>query len=111
MGHNVNFDYNILRYNLKRDGVQSYMNYEARTLDTLKLAHLIKPRLRKYKLEFLLDALGLEGQNTHMADDDIMATYELAKYCRRMADNHLQKQAEFFHKDKVKNIIEELNFG
>ena len=74
MGHNVNYDYNILRYNLKRYCGLAFANFEARILDTLKLAHLICPRMRKYKLKYWIKTLGLEGQNSHMADDDILAT-------------------------------------
>ena len=111
MGHNVNYDYNILKYNLKRYCGSSYSNYRAQIIDTLKLAHLICPRFRKYKLEYLIERLGLQGVNSHMADDDIMATYELAKYCRDKADLYLHNQHVFLSENKTKQIKDELSFG
>lgn len=111
LGHNVNYDYNILKFNLKRYCGHEYKNYEAPILDTLKLAHLIYPRLRKYKLGYLIERLGLKGQNSHNAKDDIMATFELAKYFRTKVDELIEKQIEFYQKDDVKEIIYELYNG
>ena len=109
LGHNINYDYNILCYNLRRYCETIYSNFETRIFDTLKLAHLICPRMRKYNLEYLIDRLGLNGKNSHMADDDIIATYELAKYCRINADTHIPKQQQFFERKDVVNVINELN--
>ena len=109
LGHNVNYDYNILKYNLIRYCGDKFDAFEPPILDTLKLAHLICPRLRKYKLAYLIELLKLEGNNSHNAKDDIMATYELAKYCRRQSDNLLLKQVDFYQKEKVQKIIEELS--
>jgi len=111
LGHNVNFDYNILKNNLKRYCRGYYDNYETSILDTLKLAHLISPRLRKYKLEYLIERLGLKGTNSHNAKDDIMATFELAKYCRTKSDALLEKQGSFYQEQKVLKVIEELHNG
>lgn len=111
IGHNVNFDYNILRFNLLRDCGNMFHNFSAVILDTLKLAHLICPRLRKYKLEYLIDYLKLEGNNSHMANDDILATFELAKYCRQEADKYLYPQYEFLIRNDVTKVVEELFNG
>ena len=111
MGHNVNYDYNILKYNLKKYCDGKYHTFKANTLDTLKLAHLICPHLRKYKLEYLIEYLNLEGTNSHMADDDIMATYELAKFCHKQAQKHLSSQKAFMERSDVLQVIEELNYG
>jgi DNA helicase-2/ATP-dependent DNA helicase PcrA len=111
LGHNVNYDYNILKNNLKRYCKGFYDEFEATALDTLKLAHLICPRLRKYKLEYLIERLDLEGTNSHNAKDDIMATFELAKYCRSKSDNLLQGQMQFYQNAKVLKVIDELHRG
>lgn len=111
LGHNVNYDYNILKNNLTRYCKGYYDEYETTALDTLKLAHLICPRLRKYKLEYLIERLELEGTNSHNAKDDIMATFELAKYCRSKSDNLLQGQMQFYQNAKVLKVIDELNRG
>lgn len=111
LGHNVNFDYCILRNNLRRDCWFREGQFSRRLIDSLKLAHLLHPKLKKYKLEFLIEKLGLVGVNSHMADDDIMATFELVKHCRRTAGNFLYGQREYFQKNHVKTAIEELAFS
>lgn len=111
LGHNVNYDYNILKNNLKRYCKGYYDEFETTALDTLKLAHLICPRLRKYKLEYLIERLELKGTNSHNAKDDIMATFELAKYCRSKSDYLLQGQMQFYQNAKVLKVIGELNRG
>ena len=111
MGHNVQFDYNILKNNLGRDCPGEYGGFSADTLDTLHLAHLLHPRLRRYKLAYLLEALGLEGANSHMADDDIMATWELARHCRSEAGRHLGNQRAFLLSKEVRQAAEELSLS
>ncbi len=111
MGHNVQFDYNILKNNLKRDCGGTYSSFTADTLDTLYVAHLLYPRLRKYKLSYLIERLNLQGANSHMADDDIMATYELAKYSRKQADKYLVKQFEFLESKEAIQAKDELSLS
>ncbi len=113
MGHNVNYDYNILKYNLQRYCGYNFDSYNAITIDTLKLAHLVSPKQRKYKLGYLIEKLCLapsddQGLNYHQADEDIKATWELAKYCRLQADNLLTKQKAFLEEKRTKMAIEEL---
>lgn len=81
VGHNVEFDYNILDYNLRRDcpDIDLHSLHPER-FDTLKLARLIYPDLRSHKLKDLLAQLNLEGENSHLANDDIEATYSLMKH-------------------------------
>jgi DNA helicase-2/ATP-dependent DNA helicase PcrA len=55
--------------------------------------------------------LGLEGKNSHMADDDILATFELAKFCHSQAEQYLVPQYEFLLEKKTSEIIEELFLG
>lgn len=88
VGHNVEFDYNILDYNLRRDLPEMDLRQlHPSRFDTLKLARLIYPALRSHKLKDLLAQLGLEGENSHLANDDIIATWSLMKHL-------LQKAAE-----------------
>jgi DNA helicase-2/ATP-dependent DNA helicase PcrA len=49
--------------------------------DSLKLIRLLRPDLKAYKLEFLLEELSLAGANSHLADDDVNATVQLVNYC------------------------------
>lgn len=84
LGHNVTFDYTILQNNIKR-----YLNkeFKSKTIDSLLLAKLVYPRLHSYKLKDLLSELNIEGTNSHLADDDIAATYNLVKHCYERCKN------------------------
>ena len=110
VGHNVEYDYQILKHNWMREvqGVQGVQALCPRYFDTLKYIRLVRPRLRQYKLGHLLEVLHLEGQNSHQADDDIMATLSLLNFCHNVAcqmiaDQRLfvsdhQKQVNLFRK-------------
>lgn len=133
VGHNVNYDYQILLHNMlhscpELDLEQLCPNY----FDTLKYIRLVRPRLRQYKLGHLLEVLHLEGQNSHQADDDIMATLSLLNFChlnatQMVADQRLfiadhQKQIDRFHeryadiyrhgigKNEESGIVDELQY-
>ena len=96
VGHNVMYDYRILYHNLRRSCPD--IDLEAlcpRCFDTLKQARLVRPRLRNYKLGHLIDVLGLEGQNSHQADDDIQATKSLLDFCHRASLALLHPQRMF----------------
>ncbi|MCQ2147254.1 MAG: UvrD-helicase domain-containing protein [Bacteroidales bacterium] len=108
MGHNVQFDYNILKQNLRRDCPLEFDSYRSIVLDTLHIAHLLYPRLRRYKLAFLLERLSLDGENSHMADADIMATYSLAKYSRGQAEDFLSKQKDFLTTQVIHDVKDKL---
>lgn len=90
VGHNVEFDFNILDNNLLRTFGRG-LGHRQR-FDTLKLTRLVEPRLRVYKLEKLLETLHLEGTNSHNAIDDVMATLSLLYYCRSKAEAYLPRQ-------------------
>ena len=130
VGHNVEYDYQILRHNLMRDCLGMILEELCpRYFDTLKYIRLIRPRLRHYKLVHLLEVLHLEGQNSHRADDDILATLSLLNYChytaiqmaddqRQFAESHrkqLDKFREryreiFLHAEEGTGIVDELNY-
>lgn len=80
VGHNVNYDVQILRNNLQRRTPQLALS-DRPVWDTLKLARLLDPHLRHYRLESLLEVYGLEGENSHNALDDIYATVSLLRHC------------------------------
>lgn len=108
VGHNVEYDYQILSNNLKRSLPETKLEESCpRYFDTLKYIRLIRPRLRQYKLGHLLEVLHLEGQNSHQANDDILATKSLLDFChltamQMIADQRLfisdhRRQIEKFH--------------
>ena len=108
MGHNVNYDYNILKNNLITYCSESYSGYHPILIDTLKLAHLINPRFRKYKLGYLVERLNLNAGSDdikyHQAEEDIKATFELAKYCRTQAQQYLSSHQNFLQEKLTKQV-------
>ena len=96
VGHNVEYDYQILDHNLRRDCPDMQLSALCpRYLDTLKYIRLVRPRLRHYKLGHLLEVLHLEGKNSHQADDDILATLSLMTFCHSCALTLAASQQRF----------------
>ena len=102
IGHNVEFDFNILDFNVRRTFSAS-LGHRQR-FDTLKIARLVEPRLRVYKLEKLLETLHLEGSNSHNAIDDVKATLSLLNYCRRKCDEFLPRQRELLARPEMRGL-------
>ena len=108
LGHNVNYDVQIVRNNASEFPV-----IVGAVFDTLKLARLLRPRLTSYKLRDLLATLGLEGQNSHLANDDIMATQSLMVYCYDRARSIVGQQLEFISRhgksiERFRNLYADL---
>lgn len=102
VGHNVLFDYQILQHNVIR-----YLEEEIvlETYDSLRIIKSVKPHLKRYKLEYLLEELGLEGTNSHLANEDIDATFSLLRYCYSKAKPILPKIDKFLSKAKTKHLV------
>ena len=96
-GHNVEYDLNILYYNCIREfGDKNPCFKFKNSYDTLKLSKLLFPKLHNYKLGALIDHFNLDGENSHLADADIVATYNLALLLYEVAKNK---------EDNVRNIL------
>lgn len=109
LGHNVNYDYQILKYNLlRRLGGEKIEDHILIYWDSLKIIRLIEPHLRVYKLRSLLEVFGLEGQNSHRADDDILATKSLVDYCAGVIKEKLPNQVELWRDVNVQNAASNL---
>ena len=102
LGHNVNYDYNILQKNVERTLCEQ-VTYDI--YDSLHLIKCVEPNLRMYKLAFLLKELQLEGKNSHLADEDIAATKALVDYCYQQSLPVIADQQAFVSQIKVKNVI------
>jgi DNA helicase-2/ATP-dependent DNA helicase PcrA len=77
LAHNLDYDLSILRSYVGRHTNHSLEDYIGKSLDSLVIAKLLYPSFPKYKLEYLLKALNLEGNNSHNAMDDVLATISL----------------------------------
>ena len=113
LGHNANYDYNILDNNLQRYCNDTMQTHENRCFDSLKLIRLLAPSLHSYKLESLLETFHLAGVNSHQAIDDVKATVSLVRLCAEKAREKQAQQEAFIHHPKVKPFANVLrsNYG
>ena len=113
LGHNANYDYNILDNNLQRYCNGTMQAHENRCFDSLKLIRLLAPSLHSYKLESLLETFQLAGVNSHQAIDDVKATVSLVRLCADKAREKQAQQAAFIRHPKVKPFANVLrsNYG
>lgn len=75
VGHNVEFDYRMLRQEFARLGYP----FERQTLDTIDTARELIPGLPAYGLDKICKELGIYQPSKHRADSDARATLELFK--------------------------------
>lgn len=114
LGHNATYDYQIMSHNLLRHCPEIDIHKLWPTYyDTLKLMRLVSPRMKSYKLKDILTALDLEGQNSHLANDDIMATLSAANHCWQRACELAPAQTPFLRKrqqtiSRFRNLYGEL---
>ena len=113
LGHNANYDYNILDNNLQRYCKDTMQAHDIRCFDSLKLIRLLAPSLHSYKLESLLETFHLAGVNSHQAIDDVKATVSLVHLCAEKAREKQAQQAAFIRHPKVKPFANVLrsNYG
>ena len=113
LGHNANYDYNIVDNNLQRYCKDTMQAHDIRCFDSLKLIRLLAPSLHSYKLESLLETFQLAGVNSHQAIDDVKATVSLVRLCAEKAREKQAQQEAFIHHPKVKPFANVLrsNYG
>jgi DNA helicase-2/ATP-dependent DNA helicase PcrA len=91
VAHNSQFDEDMLAAELHRSDIEWA---PVRVFDTLDLARRIVPRLKSYRLGFLLDHFKLEGINSHNAIDDVKAAANLMRHLLRVEWPKTQPNAE-----------------
>lgn len=92
VGHNIDFDYRMLRQSFQRLGYDFKIN----TLDTIPLAKKLIPDEVSYSLGKLVKSLGIPLTNHHRAEGDACATMELFKLLisKDTENEIIQKQHE-----------------
>lgn len=106
LGHNAEYDYRIMDYNLRR--YLPHVDWQKAhpvCLDSLKIIRLLRPDLKAFKLKLLLKELHLEGENSHLADDDVNATVSLLKYCDTRARELIDSQREYLGRKTTQERI------
>ena len=73
VAHNADFDIGFLKYNAKQLGYTLENTY----LDTLRLAKLLFPEFKRYKLGLIADKLGIVVEVAHRALDDVDTTVKV----------------------------------
>lgn len=106
VGHNIDFDYRMLRQSFKSLGY----DFEIKTLDTIPLAKKLIPDEASYSLGKLVKSLGIPLVNHHRADGDARATLELFKLLISKDTDHeiIQKQYEETNAKSYINKIKQL---
>ncbi|WP_312074948.1 3'-5' exonuclease [Chryseobacterium sp.] len=106
VGHNIDFDYRMLRQSFSRLGYDFKIN----TLDTIPLAKKLIPDEVSYSLQKLVKSLGIPLANAHRADGDARATLELFKLLvsKDTENEIIQKQHEETNAKTYINKIKQL---
>ena len=106
VGHNIDFDYRMLRQSFGRLGYDFKIN----TLDTIPLAKKLIPDEVSYSLQKLVKSLGIPLSNAHRADGDARATLELFKLLvsKDTENEIIQKQHEETNAKTYINKIKQL---
>ena len=114
LGHNADYDYHILDFNLRRYAPEiTLAEQHPAYLDSLRLVRLLHPELKEHKLKYLLSVLGLEGTNSHLADDDVNATRSVVVHCYSIATTKIEEQDKFLKDSRVRQRVDTLrrNYG
>ena len=106
VGHNIDFDYRMLRQSFKQLGYDFKIN----TLDTIPLAKKLIPDEVSYSLGKLVKSLGIPLTNHHRADGDARATLELFKLLvsKDTENEIIQKQHDETNAENYINKIKQL---
>jgi len=109
-GHNADFDRDILRNNyLRRTSMDVTASLNREVIDTLYVSKLLYPGLKSYKLQKLIEYLGIDAANSHNAADDVMATALLLETLFAAAREKDQRQNEFISSPMVRKVSLKIN--
>lgn len=116
--HNVEFDFGFLQAAFKACGIDYQPNH---LLDTVELSKIFLPRLERFQLNEIAQALGLELSNAHRADEDAKATAELLLHLLQKMISldtetlkhlyHLSKPLKYNLSDVIFSIVAESGTG
>ncbi len=110
VGHNIDFDYRMLRQSFHELGYDFKIN----TLDTIPLAKKLIPNAESYSLGKLVKSIGIPLVDQHRAGGDARATLELLKVLiAKDSDSEIiQKQFEETNAktyiNKIKTLTQDL---
>lgn len=103
VGHNIDFDYRMLRQSFKRLGYE----FKIKTLDTIPLAQRLIPEEKSYSLSKLCKSIGIPLSEAHRASGDARATLDLFKLLIIKDKNNeiiQSQQEESLEKDYISKV-------
>ncbi|KEY18166.1 3'-5' exonuclease [Kaistella antarctica] len=110
VGHNIEFDYRMLRQEFKRLGYEFKIN----TIDTIPLAKKLIPQAESYNLGKLVKSLGIPLVHQHRASGDAKATLELFKLLMikdkdsEIIQQHHDEVNEKSYLNKIRDLTQDL---
>lgn len=110
VGHNIDFDYRMLRQEFKKLGYDFKIN----TLDTIPLAKKLIPDAESYSLGKLVKSLGIPLVDQHRAAGDARATLDLFKLLlikdkdSEIIQQHHEESNGQSYFNKVRNLTQDL---
>ena len=110
VGHNIEFDYRMLRQSFRRLGYR----FEIDTLDTIPLAKKLIPDLPSYSLGKLVKSLGIPLTEAHRAGGDARATLDLFKLLvtkdteNEIIQKHHEETNAKTYINKIKKLTQDL---
>ena len=95
VAHNAEFDMGFVRESCKRLGIK----FENSSIDTIAVAKVLLPELKRYKLNVVAKALGVSLKNHHRAVDDAQATADIfINFLERFKNEGVEKLSDInFH--------------
>ena len=103
VGHNIEFDYRMLRQSFQSLGY----NFEINTLDTIPLAKKLIPDEVSYSLGKLVKSLGIPLVSHHRADGDARATLELFRLLI-LKDNENEIISKQYEETNAKSYVNKI---
>ncbi|WP_018674961.1 3'-5' exonuclease [Riemerella columbina] len=110
VGHNVDFDYRMLKQSFKQLGY----DFQRNTIDTIPLAQKLIPNEGSYSLGKLSKSLGFPIADRHRAAGDARATLDLFKLLlskdesQEIIQQHQQENKSKSYINKIKSLTEDL---
>lgn len=97
VAHNVRFDYNFIRNELKRTG----QSFRAKTFCTVRLSRRLFPEFRSHSLESVINRYNFKFENRHRAYDD---AYVLWQFLKKVKKSVPKKTLEKTYADLTKSL-------
>ncbi|MDD6058693.1 MAG: PolC-type DNA polymerase III, partial [Clostridiales bacterium] len=94
VAHNAEFDMSFLHKNCERQKIPCQFT----SIDTVALARILMPQLKRFKLDTVAKALGVALDNHHRAVDDAACTAEIfVKFIRMLKDREIHTLDKINH--------------